>query len=840
MSYKKMILNKIILTLYSVAFLSILHELYIPFIYADSSMDQLSDTGGEPRDQEDVDEQIEDTEKDVPHHKIIRQIVITGNTLVPTNTLLIKIPYRVGEEFNPIKTGQLIHNLWSQNNLKYFNHIEVVQEEISPDEIILHIIVKEKKKLENIIFEGNDNLKQDEIEKKLKLSEIPAIDPEEAQLYTDRIKKLYSEKNYHNVVIETELKSTENNNVILIFKIKEGPKAIVKRVLFNGNCAFSSKKLRSMIFTREDWIFGFTDKAGTYQPEAIEYDKHVIENFYQSNGYLAARVTNVDVNIDPVTQCIVVNFTIDEGDIYTIKCVSAPGNHLVPEQHLLAGIPIKPGQLYSKDLIRQSMEILRMTWGQFGYIYSDIQPAVVPDFEQKTVDITFNSDLGKQVFLNRINIIGNQKTRDYVIRRYVLLNEGELITTQAMDISKTRVEALGYFDPKTGVNWKTNKINENLADLDLIVNEIKTGKLYGQIGYGGADAKSPSSTLRVGFGVSDRNFMGTGVRYNLNLTYSRDDRGLSLNIFQPWLFDKPIGGGLDVYVRRSIYEDFKNVNNIPVENVKGVAGQLTFAPISMPDLATFLNAGIERIAYDNSIVISSDGKSKEERDLFQLLVNRRFESGDLSWVSINVGQDLRNHPIFPSRGYNWNFTNRVGFPTGRSNFGFWKADLDVTWLTPLIGEYDLIFLLHAHFGIARPFPGRSVPYRELYHVGGPATVRGFTFGQIGPQLFNDSVGAQKAFWFNTELIWSIKEDQSMRGVVFYDGGAGWDTPNADLFGRFPRALQNNRFNYRHAVGFGIRLTSPTPLRVDWGFKLDRNKKLGEQISEVHFSMSQDF
>lgn len=813
-------LHKKFITLYSITLLFIISSL----VYA--KVETYTDNPEAKKNEEQ-----ENTQAD---NKVIRKIIVEGNTLIPTPALIVKVPYREGEKFDPSLTGQLIRNLYGLN---YFDSIEVKGKDISLTEMDLYIIVKEKKKLENIIYQGIRGLKQEEIEKKLKLSEIPAINQEELELCAEKIKKFYGEKDYHSVNIVPELRSTPSGNAEAIFNIKEGNKAVVKRVIFQGNKSFSSKKLKEMIFTREDWLLGFMDKAGTYQPDAIEYDKHTIENFYQSNGFLTARVTNAVTDIDAETQWITVTFNIEEGELFTIKSVSAPGNHLLTEEQLVNAIPIKPGQLYSKEAIRQTMDLLRLTWGQYGYIYADIEPSIQPDLEKRTVEITFYSDLGNKVFLNRINIIGNNKQRDYVIRRYIILNEGELLTTQQMEFSKKRIESLGFFEPQGGVEWKINKVSEGLVDLDLVVQEIKTGKLYGQVGYGGADPQSPSNSLRVGAGLTDRSFLGTGIRYNLNLTYSREDRGVLFNIFQPWLFDRPIGAGVDAYHRKALYEDFSNVQEVPVETVTGGSVQFTFAPQSHPDLAMFLIGGIEKISYASTVTATQAGKTPEEIRLFQELLDRRFQAGNLSWINLNMGQDLRNHPIFPSRGYNWNLATKVGLPV-KNNFGFFKLDADVSWLTPLIGEYDLIFFLHGHMGYIHPFKDKVVPYRELYHVGGPASVRGFTFGEIGPQLFSDSIGAKKAFWVNAELIFSITKDQSMRGVLFYDGGAGWDTPNANSLVGLP--LINNRFNYRHSVGFGIRLTKPTPLRIDWGFKLDRNRKRNERPFEVHFSMAQEF
>ncbi len=778
----------------------------------------------------------------VVERKTIRSISISGNNLITQEALLARMPYRIGDPFNPAKTGDLIKNFY---NLGYFNNVIVDVEDISDTEVALHVIVEEKKKIESIVYRGNNNLTADEIEKKYKFSEIPAMDENELSRYADQIKQLYVEKNYHAATITTELQPTERGTYIAVFTICEGNKAVVKRVFFKGNSCVSTRRLRELIFTREDWLFGFLSKAGSYQPEMLNGDRYMIENYYQSNGFFTARVVDICVDIEQETQCITVTYTIEEGDLFTVKSVSAPGNDLLTEEQILKCMTLKPGQLYSKEVVVDTIEGLRTLWGRFGYIYADIEPVIIPNFEDKTIEITFNSELGNKITLNRLTICGNNKTREYVIRRMILLCEGDVLTTPAMDISKSRVEGLGFFDPQNGVEWRMNKISENCVDLDLMLKEVKTGKLDGSIGYGGADPQSPATSVRVGLNVSDRNLLGTGVSWNLSASWAKGDHSVNFNVFQPWLFDRPIGAGLGVYHRAAIYEDFKNVTDTPREKLTGGSLQFMFQVPGCPDISTSLTGGVERIQFQK---VNADraGRSAAQFDLYQSFIDRRFISGTTGWITNIIGQDLRNNPVFPNRGYNWSLTTKVTVPADASTFGYVKADFDATWLTPLIGEYDLIFLLHGHAGIVEQLRNKVIPYRELYNMGGPGTVRGFEFGQIGPQVFCSSVGAKKAFWVNAELIFSIKKDQSIRGVVFYDGGAGWDTPltqeqrllldNPANIG----ALTNNRFRYRHSIGFGIRLLQPAPLRIDWGFKLDRNKRLREKFYEVHFSMSQEF
>lgn len=765
----------------------------------------------------------------------IRNIYVLGNKLVPTQAILAKIPYKKDKFFDPANSRKLITNVYS---LDFFSAVDLGINPVDDNLVDLYIQVQEKPKVESVTYENAYAISPDEIEKKLKISEVSAMDQQEAELYAEKIKKQYAEKNYHNVKIETKLEPTERNTVIVKYTIEEGPKSVVKRVNFVGNNAFSSKKLSGLIFTREDWLLGFMNKAGSYQPDALEFDKHMIESFYQNHGYLAAKVTDIDVKELSETGSLSVTFHIDEGDIYTINSVGATGNELLSQEEIIQALPIKPGQLYNRELIRESIELLQATWGRFGYIYSDVDPEITPNFENKTVDIVFHSELGKPVKLRRINIIGNIKTRDYVLRRKLDLEEGQILTTQTMEASKSEIEKLGFFEPKTGVTWRTTKVEEGIVDLDLVLQEVKTGRIYASMGYGGNEPNVPNSSFQVTLGVNERNFRGTGVMTNLNLTFSKQNRSALFSIFQPWLFNYPIGSGFDVYHRKTVYEDF-NADPIPIENRTGGTTTLHFAPWTNPAALPFMAT----LGYEDINFIQ---KPDSNDLLIRSFYDRKFQSGRMLWTSFSTGIDLRNNPVFPTRGYSWNLASKVAIPSGISSFGFYKLDFDGTWLTPVIGESKLIFLLHGHAGIVEPISNHAVPYNELYHIGGLGTVRGFTYGQIGPQFAGSSLGARKAFWVNAELIFSVTDDRSIRGVLFYDGGAAWNTIRDPELNRLLQdrnmrlGFINNNFKYRHAIGFGIRLTQPSPLRIDWGFKLDRNRRLGEKIMEIHFTMMQDF
>jgi outer membrane protein insertion porin family len=805
-------------------------------------------------------DQEADERAPITRDRRINALIVKGNTLIPTQAILNRIPFKKGEIFDPNKTRRLINNLYY--DLKRFRNISIFGEYVGDDAINLHIIVEEKQPLKEVVFEGNKQLTEKEIREKINFSEIPAVDQEELKRYAMSIKKLYREKGYHNTDISTSLQTDAAGKAIATFSITEHPRAIVKRIRFKGNCNVRDKQLRSILFTKEDWIVGFMDKSGTYQPERLEGDKHVIEQYYQNHGYLNAKVVDAQVDID--NNCnVTITYEIQEGDCYTVESVKAPGNDILKDEYLEQIIPIRPGDIYSREKIVDAIKSLEFAWGDLGFVYAHIEPSIQPNEDTKTVSLAFYTEQGKPVTLNRLTIKGNKKTRDKIIRRKIALEEGCLITTRFMELSKTRVESLGYFDQREGVNWKMTRLSDDLADLDLFVKEIKTGSAHVQLGFGGSAASinSASTGVSVEGTIADTNLFGSGIKMNLTGRFGTDEKTILFNITQPWMFDKPIYGALDLYHKRVGYEELRLTRPV---NEKYTGGMLTAGFVTgsrhyfFNDSYMRLALGIDDVHYEGNTGnttcetlprafirgLNTPEEVVAAQTAYDIILAKEFSSGTYSTLSINVGKDAKNHPMHPTRGYSWLGRAVAAAPVLKSCIGFYKADLDMCWYTPLIGEFDLILKMRGYFGYVAPFNNRIVPYRELFHIGGPASVRGFLFGQIGPQFgvfkndtfVSDSIGGKKAFFLSTELIFPVTQDFSIKGVVFYDGGAGWDNPYAHCVPC--EFIFNNAFCYRHAIGVGVRLLNPMPIKVDWGFKLDPRK--GEPVSEVHFGMTYDW
>lgn len=806
---------------------------------------------------EEVVEEDEDPSAEDFNGLIIKKIILNRkdkNNYLTDAVIKNSIPYQKGEQFSISKTTRLINNLYKLGKpLGYFEQVLVAGDQLDDDSMNLHIITYEKPGFVGLELTGNSGVSEKDIKKALDIENVHALSKIDLPIVKQKLIRLYRENDYHHPKITLKTTSVKNSKkgrqVKLHVSFEEGKKTRIRRVLFEGNSNVPAKRLRNVIFTREDWLLGALTKSGSYRPENLAADKHFIKNYYKSLGYLMANVADVAIETDPKTKQVDVTFTVEEGDKYAISDVAIEGGSgELSDEFLLAHLPVQKGNIYSEKAVRDSMEVLRTVWGEQGYVFVDTSPITVPDAANKTVSLTFSIELGNKVHVNRINVVGNKKTRDKVIRRRLAVDEGDLLTTIRMDLSKDKVMQLDYFDMRNGVNWKINRIDDEWADLDLILKEKKTGRVGVNMGYGGGmQSMAASNSFRTGVEAYDTNVFGKGYMLKTGGEWSKEAWSAHAMAANPALFDKPIMGKLDFHYTRTDYDDeLQNVDSFN-EARAGASGSIGFVFNPYRFLETMIET---ELAFDHIKFSERPKTSTSNADaeiaLLQSILDKRFQEGGLLVLTNSIRQDVRNSSEHPSRGHQWSIISKVGFGAGDNNMGYGKFEFDTSWYTPLIGEHDLVLGLHGHFGITSGLSAQQIPYREQFHVGGPNSVRGFLFGQIGPYIKTGtdsnklaSIGSKKALYVNAELVFPFTANLAMKGAIFYDGGAGWDTPGYDLLTESQKGLiKNNSFDYRHAVGFGVRVLQPQPMKIDWGFKLDR--RTGEPHMEVHFSAYKEF
>jgi len=778
--------------------------------------------------------------------KRIQDIQVHGNKTVSTETILNYLPYRIGSVFERSKTKLALSNLYT--GLKRFKNISIGVELTSNELVIVHIHVIEKYPLIDIKFTGNNVISEKELREKIDFDKIPAIDEMEAELIGQKIKEQYLQKGYHTVIVDTALQISEDRAHAL-FTIHEGSRAIVKQIHFAGNNNVTDTQLRSVIMTREDWILSFLDHSGYFHKDKLEADKYFIQQFYKNIGFIHAHVTDVAVATDE-SENMILTYSIDEGDCYYIKeiqVINADDQDVEPL--LLERFEeLSVGTVYSLEALRETLNRLENFWKNKGHVFAHAEPMLQIDEDNKQVSVKFNVEKGDKIIVNKITVRGNKKTRRKVILRNIIAQEGTVLTQYQLDRSQYNVESIGYFD-QDGVQWKMRRLDQNNVDLELVVKEGRTGHLEFSFSYGGdlSSLQSPIAGIAFKGAVSDSNLFGQGINASLNMTLSRDEQGLFFHVAQPWLFDRPIYGAFDVYHKRPSYTSFHHIER-NVVNEKLTGGTLTTgymlqtANIWLQRMQFLATLGVENVAY-NHPARAAHFASPATTGEYQSILDKEFNPGKYVFLSLYIDQDLRNHPLHTSRGHRLRIGAKSAFAVESHGIGFYKFDMDFVWFTPLIGDHDLVFRFRGYAGVVQHFSGKTIPFGELFQLGGQASIRGFEYGQAGPQFQNDPIGGQKGMFVSADFIIPVMPDQSMKVVVFYNGGAGFDNPYAYLASK--ENIRNNNFDYRHAVGFGVRLLKPTPMAIDWGFKIDPRKnkfdpRQNETGSEVHFSMSYDF
>ena len=347
------------------------------------------------------------------------------------------------------------------------------------------------------------------------------------------------------------------------------------------------------------------------------------------------------------------------------------------------------------------------------------------------------------------------------------------------------------------MNWKTIRIDDTHADLDLIVNEVKTGHFNANLSFGGSPTSraTPQTGLSFSVGCGDRNFMGSGIAFATSAEISKKYRAFMASISNPWILDRPIRGNLNGFIKSADYDDNMTIaENAPLERtIGGVLGLGYFSKL-LGGVAVNGEVNIERITYENKIQATKHFGAPD-RFIAQLILDKNFQAGNqLSFIT-TFSQDQRNGVAFVTNGHQWNWIVQLTIPGStrceeaqhaiacgqvptalNPQFNYFKTEFDISWYTPLINEHDLVLALHGNLGYIHPFEGKDIPWKQLYHVGGPKTIRGYTYGQVGPNWKDTSLGATKAFNVNVEFIVPLSSNLNTRGVIFYDGGAGWDTP----------------------------------------------------------------
>ena len=756
----------------------------------------------------------------------IRNVIVEGQRKLEKDAILDRIQSKKGAAY---RESQVRDDVLSLFKLGYFNDIQVLRT-VEGGAVDLTFRVLEKPSITEIAYDGISDLKSEDLNEASGLKAFEMLNMNKIREAVEKIQKLYEDKGYFLARIEPVVTDIEpGQKVKLTFKISEGEKVKVKKIVFVGNKRLTDALLKGNMFTQEEGFFTGLSGSGAYKQEAFERDVVMLRMAYYSRGYIQAKIDRPQVSLTPDKKGIYLTIRIEEGEQYNVGEVDFAGDLLFPRAELFQTIKIDKNGVFAYDVLQKDMSELQAKYGDLGYAYANIIPRWEFREAEKKINVIFDIDKGNKVYFGKINVTGNSKTRDKVVRRELKIMEGELYNETRRRTSLENIQRLGFFEE---VNFKTSTPPDHLdmMDVEIVVKERNTGQIQLSAGY--------SSTTYMTFGgsVQQTNFLGKGQNLGVSLNLTKDFQEYNLSFTDPYYNDTQWSVGYRLFRSENSGREYYT------EKRTGASVSLGH-PIS-DNTNVYLSYGYTVIRLGEvSTTINNVSVPLTDPDLFPL----QTASGDASTVEGSVVYDTRNDRFRPSKG--WYLRTALG-DTGLvgGNLHYYTASQDVRFFYNLF--WDLVWRNSFQYGrIGSTDKDRDPPFNELFLLGGPYSLRGYQYGHVGrmkrsAKYYADLgavpglspadrearsmqfYGGTQRLLYQTELQFPLIREAQMFGVVFYDVGQAEDDISAS--------------NFFSDWGFGIRWFSPIgPLRFEWGFPLNANP-LYHSNQEFQFSIGTPF
>ena len=704
------------------------------------------------------------------------EIVVLGNQKVTKDTITDKMKTKVGTQLSLTTLDQDLKNLFS---LGFFDNLMINLTAVG-DGVEVAIIVVEKPTISAIVIKGHKKVKRKELLKEITLHTFNILNEERLQESLEKMKAFYHEKGFYSAHIKSKTARTGKNRIQVIFIIDEGPKCYVKKIRFHGNDNFRAWTLRRKLQTKTySFFLSWITDAGILKKDQLENDTKLLKSFYLSEGYVQVRISKPKITLDDNRKWIYLDFNIDEGEIFTMGKVEVvdPESEKEMTDNLLMILRGRSGETFSNLNLQNDIETLSNFFADRGHAYVDIDPRTSIDPEKHTIDVSYHINRGTKFLFGRINIGGNTKTRDKVIRRELRFSEGDLFSASALKRSRERINNTQFFSE---ADIQTIQNDDETIDVNVKVVEGSTGTFSIGLGFSTVD-----SIIGIA-NISQQNWLGKGLDATFNIELSGSRQFYNIGLTDPYFLDMNMSAGINLYNEEYEYDAYDTSQ----QGIRVHGGK----PI---DEYTSWSAGYrwENVEIYNISPTASDYIRDEEG------------TTSTSQVYFSLTRDKRDNYLFPTRGYKVKGTIVfAGGPLGFDN-DFYKVILEGHKFYPF--KWNSAFHLWGRVGYADGYGGQDLPLYERFYVGGLKTVRGFEFGEAGPEDINgDVIGGTKELILSAEWIFPLIKDMGLKGVIFYDAGKAFDDD------------ENLSFDLRHSVGFGIRWKSPMgPLRIEWGFNL---------------------
>jgi len=732
----------------------------------------------------------------VNRRNYITAIKIAGNRRIDTGAIRQHLKSRPGDPYNVIALRKDLKEIFAMG---YFNDIQIDSEE-TPKGREVTFTVTEKPVVGKIIITGTDKKSEEDVRAAIKIKSHSIISDTEIRASIINIRNLYREDGYYDCQVKVERKEGARGRVDLTFAITEGPQVYIKEITFSGNHTFKDSKIKSVITTSEKGLFSFITDAGLLNKKKLEDDASRIAAFYHNNGFVDAKIG--DPEVTQRGKWFYVNFTIDEGERYKPGTIQLSGDLIADKEVLRKKIELDQEEYFSRQVLRA--DILRLTdfYADKGYAFAEIAPQLDKDQEHRVVNLNLQIHQGKLIHVNRINIKGNTRTRDKVIRREIELDEGGIFSATKLKESHEQLQRLDYFED---VNISPEPtLDEDLLDLNVEVKEKPTGKFSIGAGYSSLDH------LTFMGEISESNLLGRGQRLAFQANVGSVSNQFNIDFTEPHIFDSKLLLGFNVYRWKRDYDDY-------TKHSEGAAIRAGF-PL-WEKLRFNFSYGYDDTTLD---VVNPLNASVEILDSMNYHVT--------SAVKVGLSRDTRDRLYAASKGSENTLTVKyAGGPLGGDN-SFTKVEASTGWYLPMPLIKSTTF--HAELSAGQIFGNSQghLPVFEKFYLGGIGNIRGFDSGRISPldPATGDRIGGDKMFYINLEYIFPLIKEQGLMGVIFHDIGNVYGTDQVWHISRVKRS-----------VGAGVRWLSPLgPLRLEWGYNLD--PKADEDTSKWEFSIGSSF
>ncbi|KAF1023862.1 MAG: Outer membrane protein assembly factor BamA [Paracidovorax wautersii] len=733
----------------------------------------------------------------------IRDIRVEGLQRVEPGTVFASLPVRVGDTYNDDKGTEAIRSLFG---LGLFTDVR-----LQAQGNVLVVIVQERPTIANVDFAGTKEFDKDTLIKALRdigVTDGRPYDKALADQAEQELKRQYINKSLYGAEVVTTVTPVDRNRVNLTFTVTEGAAAKIHDIQIVGNQAFSESTLKGLFdLDTGGWLSWYT-KSDQYSRSKLNADLEKLRAYYMTRGYLEFRIDSTQVSISPDKQRIGVVINVTEGQRFVVSGVKLEGNYLNREDEFKSRVTIRPGQAYNSDEVAETVKAFTDHFGTFGYAFAQVQ--AVPQIDRATnqVSLVLQSTPGQRAYVRRINVVGNDRTRDEVIRREFRQLESSWYDSNRIKLSRDRVDRLGYF---TEVNIDTREVPGVQDQVDLVVNvkEKPTGSLTVGAGYSSAEK------LSFVFGISQENVFGSGNYLGLNVNTSKYYREYSVSTTNPYFTENGVSRTYDIYYRTQHPYNYSSNDDYYTYVTKGAAIKFG-VPFSERD-TVFFGAGFENVQ-----VKDYEAQNTYIRDQ----VNEYGSTVNTVPLTLGWARDSRDSSLVPTTGSLHRINGELSL-IGDAHY--FRTNYQYQHYVPLSARYTLAF--NGELGYGKGIGG-SLPFLKNFYSGGLGSVRGFEQNSLGPRdEANNAYGGSKKVTANVELQTPFPgagNDRTLRLYGFVDAG--------NVFGDG----QNIRLgDLRASTGIGVSWISPLgPLRIAYAQPL--RKKTGDDVQRIQFQIGTSF